>query len=1091
MILMKQLEAKKRSDERERKREDMRLKSEREREKRMEQKRLEVEVITEMRKPIEDMSLDDHKEMPELKRIQGLRLSGEAFANTLMIYEFLHNFGDCLGFDMDSLPTLDSLQVLNSIELLSLRTLDIYLSIFQAAFLYDQEAEEELLSVVIHLVICATEDPGIPFFLKQLTILGQNLRQADITNTNISEILKIYLTARGQAEVKIMHNSNPPEMLHAKDPRRETQYTPEKIEEYNELLKKTRGFKYAQMVQDKSFLCLNPTDKTELVSFICNELLGNKRIMKQIDDNVENVGRVKKDKWEVEAHLKRLKIIQAKKARSQVNLIAPEQVTEEVTENGDDTKDDVSEISEQDTKKGGKNKKKNTRSGKKKVAEVPEEDMETETPHDNTANAVDLQKENAEDEKLTPEELQKKIDKTARKLVKKRDELAFISNRVRVNDLGQDRYRRRYHHFAFAGGIYVEALESAEPWKLETSGMPHFDEDDRSEVREKGSEENGHEVKEESENQSEIKSEGDQNDDEEEEMEIDDNEEEVNKENVKDEPDETKEALAKLSNEILVTPKVNAGSDVKFLPKVTANGEKLNMFNHSSSLNMTLSPVVLNGAVTITPKDQQSSYPSTISEKPWFSILPLGNPIDHQAKFIEAKENSFCVDSITPQINALEAKLEELRSIDLEQFRNPVPQDKCHGWWRLSEADDVNKLEANLNIRGAREQHLLSSIKRNFDLLRDVAKKQLPDHMTMEPPEGYEDLDGEHPMPDPKGHWSKEVALRVDKYILEQVEALEDKVAAASMQVPGWKVPNKEDVDKRTFRPACLYNEGEVDLKDEYGPEATNPVEEARERLMDLELNIERRYLKAPLGSANKVNLQTIENSMTKKPDESLDETNENENQEEEDGEEEESPNTPQKSIPRGLQFWREGVKNAKTAAQLAMAFYVLETSIAWQKSIMKAYCQLCNNGDNEDSLLLCDGCDKGYHTYCFKPSLTNIPDGDWYCYECINKATGLKHCLVCGKQEGKNLIECITCPRAYHISCLSPPLSKVSKYNFFTYSSQFSRWHFYFLKKVIAAAKKVRKVSIKGFLLLASSYHIADVLRFERSIPFFKCPSL
>ena len=111
MILMKQLEAKKRSDERERKREDMRLKSEREREKRMEQKRLEVEVITEMRKPIEDMSLDDHKEMAELKRIPGLRLSGEAFANLLMIYEFLHNFGDCLGFDMDSLPTLDSLQV--------------------------------------------------------------------------------------------------------------------------------------------------------------------------------------------------------------------------------------------------------------------------------------------------------------------------------------------------------------------------------------------------------------------------------------------------------------------------------------------------------------------------------------------------------------------------------------------------------------------------------------------------------------------------------------------------------------------------------------------------------------------------------------------------------------------------------------------------------------------------------------------------------------------------------------------------------------------------------------------------------------------
>merc|ERR1719245_1670523 len=119
--------------------------------------------------------------------------------------------------------------------------------------------------------------------------------------------------------------------------------------------------------------------------------------------------------------------------------------------------------------------------------------------------------------------------------------------------------------------------------------------------------------------------------------------------------------------------------------------------------------------------------------------------------------------------------------------------------------------------------------------MRDVAKKQLPDHMTMEPPEGYEDLDGEHPMPDPKGDWSREVALRVDKFILEQVEALEDKVASASMQVPGWRVPNNGEIDARTFRPACCYKNGKpVNVNDEYGKNATNPVEEARERLIDL-----------------------------------------------------------------------------------------------------------------------------------------------------------------------------------------------------------------------------------------------------------------
>lgn len=45
--------------------------------------------------------------------------------------------------------------------------------------------------------------------------------------------------------------------------------------------------------------------------------------------------------------------------------------------------------------------------------------------------------------------------------------------------------------------------------------------------------------------------------------------------------------------------------------------------------------------------------------------------------------------------------------------------------------------------------------------------------------------------------------------------------------------------------------------------------------------------------------------------------------------------------LPRGLVTWREAVRGAQNAAQLAMAFYVLETSVAWDKSIMKASCQV------------------------------------------------------------------------------------------------------------------------------------------------------
>ena len=104
MILMKQLENKKRNDDREKKREELRVEKEKERDKRIELKKLEMEILNEARKPIEDMALDfdqtesASKELPKFERIPNMCLSGEAFANCMMIYEFLNNFGETLGF---------------------------------------------------------------------------------------------------------------------------------------------------------------------------------------------------------------------------------------------------------------------------------------------------------------------------------------------------------------------------------------------------------------------------------------------------------------------------------------------------------------------------------------------------------------------------------------------------------------------------------------------------------------------------------------------------------------------------------------------------------------------------------------------------------------------------------------------------------------------------------------------------------------------------------------------------------------------------------------------------------------------------------
>ncbi|PKS10344.1 hypothetical protein jhhlp_002095 [Lomentospora prolificans] len=45
--------------------------------------------------------------------------------------------------------------------------------------------------------------------------------------------------------------------------------------------------------------------------------------------------------------------------------------------------------------------------------------------------------------------------------------------------------------------------------------------------------------------------------------------------------------------------------------------------------------------------------------------------------------------------------------------------------------------------------------------------------------------------------------------------------------------------------------------------------------------------------------------------------------------------------------------------------------------------CPVCSSSEREDVLLLCDGCDAAYHTYCI--GLDYIPSGNWYCMECAD----------------------------------------------------------------------------------------------------------
>ena len=45
--------------------------------------------------------------------------------------------------------------------------------------------------------------------------------------------------------------------------------------------------------------------------------------------------------------------------------------------------------------------------------------------------------------------------------------------------------------------------------------------------------------------------------------------------------------------------------------------------------------------------------------------------------------------------------------------------------------------------------------------------------------------------------------------------------------------------------------------------------------------------------------------------------------------------------------------------------------------------CHICENGDNQDVLLLCDGCERGFHNYCLNINFDTSKNEDsknWFC---------------------------------------------------------------------------------------------------------------
>ncbi|XP_054005111.1 bromodomain adjacent to zinc finger domain protein 2B-like isoform X7 [Hylaeus anthracinus] len=1072
MALVRALENRRKMEEREKKRLEARAERIATKEKRAEQRKMEMELIEQIRKPVEDMELTDHRPLPELKRISGLKLPGQAFSDIVMVFEFLHNFGETLGFDMDSLPSLKSLQL---------------------ALLNDEEAEEEMLSVMTHLLVCAIEDPGIPQPARHTTGLGQSLRQADITHANISEVLRIYLYANATGEVKALTGvclERERDKKFADHHQNGGDYASTcsgKNAQFYEHLHNNETWKMSERLRDKPFLALNPTHKAQMLAFLCNELLQNKAVIRQIEGSLETVAQLRKERFVLDTKIRKLRQLHSRKVRMEaVGVI--------VNKTGDTITIEKKEVDDES----------NTTSTAVGTTPTPDEIHHEDEVEDMSENESEgTQPEEEEDKNLSGEELGKKLDKLLKQSEEQLQKLNSSSKQLRAHIFGQDRYWRRYWELACAGGIFVEAMESAEPEVLELQA--ELDEKYKDRPVEEKLETKQEDTKTNTENReneapNDVKEEKKFNSSEKEEdvkplvdkakSEVEDvncKKEHVQncgtenstkiKEEKKHDVDGMTDAKTNVTSEEIKqetevvtmdvdmkeeTKKEHEDTDEDMKPARTMedkivetipNGDK---FNHVNNIH--------NG------KELNGTFISNNSnEFSWFSILPretcdtpgpstkqifgIAEPTELRIPVFPppASPNYDRCDSPAPLIltqdEAVQLEYLKVHGLPPPGEAKPVPKDLRYGWWRITDVDTFQELLEHLHSRGVREKELKRTTWATMESFLAVTGRINVDPGNLTATElqsAPDEPDTPIPKPDNPETWSEQVALRVDAQLLEQVEALEDKVANASMQVKGWKLPPRAGTEEAE----------EIEKLNEM--EKISAVEQARQRLLSLEAAIERRYLKPPLGvctgDPNLAALKAEQAAAANANSNNSDPSNQ-------------TPVPQEETTPRGLNNWREATARAHTSAQLAMALYMLEASIAWDKSIMKAVsltparnsvcvklrnrcvslkatnqynqllttsqasnCQFCHSGDNEDKLLLCDGCDRGYHTYCFRPKMENIPDGDWYCHECMNKATGERNCLVCGKRVGKNLVLCELCPRAYHTDCHNPVMPKMPR---------------------------------------------------------------
>ena len=88
--------------------------------------------------------------------------------------------------------------------------------------------------------------------------------------------------------------------------------------------------------------------------------------------------------------------------------------------------------------------------------------------------------------------------------------------------------------------------------------------------------------------------------------------------------------------------------------------------------------------------------------------------------------------------------------------------------------------------------------------------------------------------------------------------------------------------------------------------------------------------------------------------------------------------------------------------------------------------CQICNDDNDEHLLLICDGCDLYFHTFCL--NLPKVPSSDpWYCPACCKEKN-----LVFDKKTGNHFIfhsSTVKCPMCNFLNNQNASQCKICGY--------------------------------------------------------------